>query len=224
MMLGTVPVEADGSAYFRAPAEKLLYFQAVDSSGRAVQTMRSGTYLQPGERRSCLGCHERRRETVNSPANLLALKRAASTIEPGPEGTMPFNFSLLVQPVLVHNCLECHNGESGSHKSVVSLTDEPVGEFTKAYRSLKPYIRWYEWGGESISQIITRPGFGGADQSPLLSIIEDKTHSPHVNLTEEDKLRLYIWLDGNAPFYGTYNEEEQLAQRNGKVIAAPELQ
>ncbi|MEA3227355.1 MAG: hypothetical protein U9Q07_15500, partial [Planctomycetota bacterium] len=60
MLLGTVPVEADGSAYFRAPAQKPIYFQAVDETGRAVQSMRSVTYLQPGERRSCTGCHEPR--------------------------------------------------------------------------------------------------------------------------------------------------------------------
>ena len=59
MLLGTVPVEADGSAYFRAPARKPLYFQAVDAGGRAVQGMRSVVYLQPGERRGCVGCHER---------------------------------------------------------------------------------------------------------------------------------------------------------------------
>ena len=58
MLLGSVPVEADGSAYFRAPAGKPLYFQAVDAEGRAVQSMRSVTYLQPGERRGCVGCHE----------------------------------------------------------------------------------------------------------------------------------------------------------------------
>ena len=58
MLLGTVPVEDDGSAYFRAPARKPLYFQAVDETGRAVQGMRTVVYLQPGERRSCAGCHE----------------------------------------------------------------------------------------------------------------------------------------------------------------------
>jgi len=60
MLLGSVPVEKDGSAYFRAPAWKPIYFQAVDAFGKAVQTMRSVTYLQPGERRSCVGCHETR--------------------------------------------------------------------------------------------------------------------------------------------------------------------
>ena len=34
MLLGTVPVEEDGSAYFRAPAGKPLAFQAVDAGAR----------------------------------------------------------------------------------------------------------------------------------------------------------------------------------------------
>ena len=50
----------------RHPARKLLYFQAVDGSGLAVQTMRSATYLQPGERRGCIGCHEPSGTTVSA--------------------------------------------------------------------------------------------------------------------------------------------------------------
>ena len=59
-VLGTVPVEADGSAFFRAPAGIPLLFQALDERGMAIQTMRSLTYLQPGEQTSCVGCHEHR--------------------------------------------------------------------------------------------------------------------------------------------------------------------
>ena len=59
-MLGTVPVEADGSAHFTVPARKELFFQALDDDGLAVQSMRSATYLQPGERLVCQGCHEPR--------------------------------------------------------------------------------------------------------------------------------------------------------------------
>jgi hypothetical protein len=47
-VLGTVPVEADGSAFFRAPARIPLAFQALDERGMAVQMMRSVVYLQPG--------------------------------------------------------------------------------------------------------------------------------------------------------------------------------
>ena len=57
-VLGTVPVEADGSAHFIVPANKELFFQALDEQGLAVQSMRSATYLQEGERLVCQGCHE----------------------------------------------------------------------------------------------------------------------------------------------------------------------
>ena len=97
MLLGTVPVESDGSAYFRAPAGKLLYFQAVDASGRAVAGMRSVTYLQPGERRSCVGCHEPQ-QTTPVPRQAVASLRKPSRIEPGPDGTQPFGYVRLVQP------------------------------------------------------------------------------------------------------------------------------
>ena len=88
MLLGTVPVEPDGSAYFRAPAGKPLYFQAVDAAGRAVQTMRSVTYLQPGERRSCVGCHE---SPSSVPPNrpLLALARAPPRSNPDLTARVP---------------------------------------------------------------------------------------------------------------------------------------
>jgi len=44
-VLGTVPVEADGSALFEVPARTPVLFQALDARGRAVQTMRSLVYL-----------------------------------------------------------------------------------------------------------------------------------------------------------------------------------
>ena len=64
-MLGTVPVEADGSAYFEAPAGKAIYFQALDEQGMAVQSMRSATYVHPGEQLTCQGCHERKHDPPN---------------------------------------------------------------------------------------------------------------------------------------------------------------
>jgi hypothetical protein len=224
MMLGTVPVESDGSAYFRIPAHKPLYFQAVDEAGRAVQSMRSITYLQPGERRSCIGCHEPRGVTPINREGLMALQRPPSRIQSGPDGTYPFSYTKLVQPVLDKYCIGCHNGEAGDLKSRLVLTSEPAGPFSKSYESLRKYIRWYEWGGESITQIVTRPGHIGADESPLLKVLKDSIHSRHVHLSKEDSRRIYIWLDANVPFYGTYEPEQQLAQRNGQAVSPPSIQ
>jgi hypothetical protein len=223
MLLGTVPVEADGSAYFRAPAGRPLYFQAVDQAGRAVQTMRSITYLQPGERRSCVGCHE---SPSAAPPNhaLLALARGPSTIEPGPDGTRPLSYPRLVQGVLNRHCVRCHGGTANPPSYPPVLTGDPAGQFSISYDSLRPFVRWYEWGDRSITQTVTRPGHCGADESPLLRLLGDQNHQQDVHLDGEDLQRLVIWLDANAPFYGTYRSEAQSRQLAGDAVPPPALQ
>ncbi len=225
MLLGTVPVETDGSAYFRAPAGIPLYFQAVDQGGHAVQSMRSVTYLQPGERQACVGCHEPRHQTADrDDSRRLALQRAPSVIQPGPDGTRPFSFPRLVQPVLDRHCVRCHDGSEGNNKSRLVLTGEPSGPFTRSYMGLRPYVKWYEWGEASFEPIVTRPGNIGADISPLTAVLADAVHANHLELGEADRQRLNIWLDGNVPFYGTYGVDEQRAQQGGKAVSPPALQ
>lgn len=221
LLLGTVPVEEDGSAYFRAPAGKPLYFQAVDEAGRAVQSMRSAVYLQPGERRGCIGCHEPP-GSVAANRPVLAMRRAPSRLAPGPEGSRPFSYPLLVQPVLDRHCVRCHDGQTGKGKSKLALDGTPAKTFTRSYLNLKPFLRWYEWGGASISQIATHPGQIGADASPLTAILDDATHRPELKWTDAERRRVYLWLDANVPFYGTYSHADQLAQREGRSIVPPE--
>ena len=222
MLLGSVPVEADGSAYFRAPARKPLYFQVVDEEGRAIQTMRSVTYLQPGERRSCIGCHEG--PGVAPPTDApLAARRAPSVLEAGPDGTMPLSFPRLVQPVLERHCVRCHDGSAGAGRSQLALTAEPSETFTRSYDNLKKFVRWHEWGGASISQIATRPGHIGADESQLTHTLDDATHAA-LKIPDEDRRRLFLWLDANAPFYGTYEKAANLAQRLGEAVPVPQVQ
>jgi hypothetical protein len=223
LLLGTVPVEADGSARFRVPARKPIYFQAVDGSGRAVASMRSATYLQPGEQHTCVGCHE---PVGTAPAGhqLLALQRAPSALTPGPEGSRPMSYPRLVQPVLDRKCVRCHDGRQGPDKSRLVLTGEPAGHFCRSYENLRPFVRWYEWGGASIAQITTPPGHLGADMSPLTRVLSDPVHAEHVGLTDEERRRLFLWLDANAPFYGTYGEAEQAAQQQGRMVAVPQVQ
>ena len=57
-VIGTVPVEEDGSAYFEVPANEAVYFQALDKNLMEVRRMRSHVTLRPGETRGCVGCHE----------------------------------------------------------------------------------------------------------------------------------------------------------------------
>ncbi len=220
MLLGTVPVETDGSAYFRVPAGKPLAFQAVDETGKAVQGMRSIAYLQPGERRGCVGCHEPVGTTTNQ-RRPLAMHREPSRILPGPDGSLPWSFPRLVQPILDEYCVRCHDGSKADRPN---LTGESTGQFTASYESLKPYVRWFEWGDKSIQPIVTEPGRMPADESPLLKILGNSMHSAKVDLTKTDLARIYLWLDGNASFYGCYSQEERLAQLKGEAIPPPNLQ
>ncbi len=223
MLLGTVPVQPDGSAYFRVPARKPLYFQAVDASGHAVQGMRSVTYLQPGERRGCVGCHEPT-ATTTPPRQPMAMRRTPSRIRPGPDGSRPWCYPRLVQPVLDARCVRCHDGTDGEGKHKPNLAGSPAGPFTTSYESLRPYVRWFEWGGKTIAPIVTKPGQMPADVSPLAKILDDANHAEKVQLTTEERSRINLWLDGNAAFYGTYLEQEQLAQKRGQAIPPPQLQ
>jgi hypothetical protein len=217
MLLGTVPVEEDGSAYFRAPSQKLLYFQAVDQAGRAVQGMRSVVYLQPGERRSCIGCHEPP-NVVPPPRRVLAALRAPSILEPGPEGTQPFGFPRLVQPLLDDHCVRCHDGTAGPGSHAPVLTGELDGPFSASYVNLGPYLRW-----PSYDQV-TRPGQLGADLSPLAAILTGEEHRRHVEVPDAVLRVLYLWLDAQVPFYGTDEPQHLAAQRRGEAVPPPENQ
>jgi hypothetical protein len=221
MLLGTVPVESDGSAYFRAPARKPLYFQAVDAEGRAVHTMRSAVYLQPGERRGCVGCHEPMAATP-APRMSLALRRGPSRIVAGPDGTQPFSYPRLIQPLLDEHCVRCHDGAQGPGKSALALTGAPDKTFTRSYIALKPFLAWTAWGEWSPTAI--KPGQCGADRSRLLTVLQDANHAQAVKLDAAARRKLYVWLDGNVPFYGTYEKDEQAAQREGRAVVAPKMQ
>lgn len=221
LLLGTVPVEADGSAYFRAPAKKPLAFQAVDADGKAVQGMRSITYLQPGERRGCVGCHEPYQQSGNNRFPIAFAKQPA-VIQPGPDGSNPWNFQRLVQPILDRHCIQCHH--DNSEAAPPALVNKPAETFTVAYDNLRPYARWYEWGDQSIRQIVTKPGEMPSTISPLVSILQDANHRDTLQLSNEEIQAIYLWLDGNASFYGTYISNEQIAQKQGKPVAVPVLQ
>ncbi|MDW8039308.1 MAG: hypothetical protein RMI90_14905, partial [Thermoguttaceae bacterium] len=225
-VLGTVPVEPDGSALFRAPSGLPLAFQALDEMGQAVQTMRSITYLQPGEAVSCIGCHELRHETP--PAALtrfpLALQRAPSVITPGPDGSKPFSYPLLVQPVLDKHCVRCHNPEKKD--GGIILTGQPEGRYTVSYNVLAPRVPYAAWGGSPLCrdncEPKTRPDVFGARASPLTALLRRGHYE--VQLSPEDWERLVTWMDTNALFYGTFDPADQARQQRGERISGPALQ
>ncbi len=215
-VLGTVPVEADGSAHFVAPARRELAFQALDGRGMAVQIMRSGVYVQPGERITCVGCHEPRGSSPPS-SRPKALLRPPSRIAPGPDGTRPFSYPILVQKLLDQRCVSCHSGPKAP-KGIV-LTGEPEGHYSRSYNALAPRVPFSDMGnGEAIS----KPGRYGAHGSPLMKMLLQGHQGVKLSQTEIE--RLATWMDVSVLFYGTFDPAEQERQRRGERIACPKLE
>jgi cytochrome c553 len=221
-LLGTVPVEQDGSACFVAPAGVPLYLQTVGADGMAVQTMRSLTYLQPGETTACVGCHEPRNTT---PANRvpLALRRPPSTLAPGPEGSLPFSYPRLVQPVWDRHCVACHGATEPAGGMCLTGGLPDGSAYSHSYRALarKEWVHWFDSvnGGEWIA--LTTPGQFGARASRLSAFL--RSGHGGVVLPAEDLARVNLWLDVNVPFYGAYEARHVAAQRESEAIPLGEL-
>ena len=224
-ILGTVPVEEDGSARFAVPAHKPVLFQALDRDGFAYQTMRSTTYVQPGECTSCVGCHEHRMDAPpRTGAGVpLAMHRPPSRIEPGELGGRPFSFVEVVQPVLDKHCVRCHGGEKTAKG--INLTAQPQNGFTRSYVSLcgDDAAGWIPRFIQRNQIQMTAPGGAiGALGSRLMKMLRAGHHG--VTLAGGDLRRLAAWIDCNAIFYGAYDSESRAKQLAGQRIAMPETQ
>ena len=212
-VLGTTPVEEDGSAHFIAPPNVELFFQPLDEKGLAIQSMRSSTYLKPGERLSCQGCHEPRTSApmaVNTKP--IALQRPAQPLVPDVDGTNPFSYPRLVQPVLDAKCVSCHQ----PGKDAPRLDSEVIADGAKiwfaSYHSLAPDYGFWEYGNPHR----TTPEKFGAKASKLYSLLTQDHYG--VDLAEEELHRLTVWLDSCSIFYGVYEKEGGEAQLRGEIV------
>jgi len=211
VVLGTVPVEEDGSAWFRVPSGVPFFLQALDAEGMAVQTMRSATYVQPGQTLSCIGCHEPRNTApLNRPARALA--RTPSRLQPGPEGSWPLDFHALVQPLLDAHCVRCHT--PGAEGAKWDLSPAKSYETLVSYGkpSLRDHVMAAYLAGKST------PGQGAAQTNPLVPLLK-KGHYD-VRLDRDAWFRLYTWMDTYGQRQGSFSpqQEEQL-QALRRVVA-----
>ncbi len=200
-ILGTVPVEADGSAYFVVPADQAVFFQLLDENQMDLRRMRSFISFQRGENRSCVGCHETRAVIPPSPAIPMALHRKPSVPVPPPWGSeRPVSFLADVQPVLDRNCVRCHSGLSpaGGLDFFSGLTAAQ----NRAYDTIseKGLVARSYFNDDAK---ITQPLAFGSHQSKLISVLST-THAQRVKLSEDDRVRLVTWVDANAPYHHSF--------------------
>lgn len=228
-VLGTVPVEADGSALFRVPANTPISFQPLDAEGRALQLMRSWSTAMSGETVSCVGCHEGQNSGPSNRATL-ATKHNPVEISPWRGPTRGFSFPHEVQPVLDKYCVGCHNGSSqpdgrticdlrgDQGRFVVIKGGDPAphvvagadreqlfkkyaGVFDPSYVELRRFVRV---GGFESDIRLLAPGEFHADTTELFQMLRKGHYG--VELDAEAWDRLVTWIDLNAPCHGTWRE------------------
>ena len=202
-VLGTVPVEADGSAYFRVPSGVPLFFQALDEQGMAVQTMRSLAYVQPGQSLACVGCHEHRDSAPPSGHAMMASAREPSRLSPGPEGSWPLRYDRLVQPVLDRLCVNCHRpGSDDAAAAKLDLTPPA------SYKSLLSI------GNEDLKKAAFErdrsvAGYGTTATSKLWSLLNQEGGHRQVKLDADSRNRLITWMDTYAQRVGHFSEAQE---------------
>jgi formylglycine-generating enzyme required for sulfatase activity len=223
-IMGTVPVEADGSVNFSVPANTPFAMQPLDEEGKALQLMRSWTVGMPGERLSCVGCHESQ-NMAPSMKRAQAMLREPSRITPFYGPMRGFAFEREVQPVLDKYCAGCHDGTremapdgldlKGRYKAadrIIGTGDNTGKKFVEAgipdlstsqtaYRALHPFVR--RNGPEGDYHLLTPLEFH-AGTSELVQMLKKGHHN--VVLDNEAWDRLYTWMDLNAPYNGTWIE------------------
>jgi hypothetical protein len=216
VVLGTATVHEDGSACFRAPARMPVYFQAVDDQGYAAQTMRSWTTLMPGERQSCVGCHEHKNTVPPAQAGgSLAMEAGPQELQPFYGPPRGFSYARQIQPILDRHCVPCHNGpntEPPNLSDEVVPVDQTKRFFSKSYLALThaqgsrgdwnhPIVNWIDSMSEPE---MLGPYHRGAATSRLMTLLEEGHEGVKLSTEEFDKIA--CWIDLLVPYCGDYLE------------------
>jgi hypothetical protein len=207
-VLGEVPVEPDGSAYFEVPANRSLFLIAMDREDDALKRMQSFFSVMPGETVGCAGCHEDRVQAPFNPSGptLAALVRPPSRIEPIPGIPEVFDFPRDIQPILDRHCVPCHDytphalGIHGPRAGNVILTGDRGPIFSHSYVTLT--ILGQVTDGRNRAESNYAPRTLGAVSSPLMHKVRDGHQG--VTLTPQEIAQLRYWIETGAAYPGTY--------------------
>lgn len=222
VILGDAVVEADGSALFRVPARTPIYFQLLDAEGRMVQSMRSWTTLQPGEKAGCVGCHEHKNSTplANRPLPL-AFRRPPEELKPFDGPPKGFSFPELIQPILDAQCVQCHDGKEHSDLTGREVFDQaakrrwPQAYLTLTHSRLNPPEHGWtgnpdhpvvNWISAQSAPPMQEPYSAGSVRSRLFALLRGEEKHPVVRLTREEQEKLSAWIDLGVPCWGDYRQ------------------
>lgn len=200
-IVGTVPVEEDGSAAMELPANRALFFVALDKNNNSVKRMQSFLTVMPGEHVSCVGCHEERGQTpvgLKPITKLQALQKPPH--KPTPLANIPdvFDFPRDIQPILDKHCVRCHGYDK--RKGGIILTGDRGPMFSHSYATLTIYHQVAD--GRNRPKSNYPPRALGTSASKLMKKIDGSHHKVKLSAHEQDMIR--YWIESAAAYPGTY--------------------
>ncbi|MBW8017260.1 MAG: hypothetical protein FVQ82_13840 [Planctomycetes bacterium] len=220
VIYGVAKVHADGSAYFTVPAKENVFFQALDKDYMAVQEMATYINVMPGESRSCVGCHEPRR---NAPAvagsRAMAMEYPPETPapQPGDTGVRIVDFTADIQSIIDENCITCHSGKTP--KGRLNLANVPNGKFSRSYDNLvaTDFIR-YRGQGVAANKAVP-PLTHGSRVSQFMEMFGKNASAStyghaKVVLSREEMIRISTWIDANVPYWGSYRGPYHVTEKD----------
>jgi hypothetical protein len=189
-----------------------VYFQLLDENRMELRRMRSFISFQRGERRACVGCHETRSVAPleRSKWDTLALAREPSQPVPPPWGDRPISFLRDIQPILDRHCVRCHSGlkPAGGIDLGGGLIshDAEVADYghNRAFETILEKRLVSLSAARAQDASITPPLAYGSCQSKLLTALADPNHAGEVKLNADERLRLAMWIDANAPYHDRF--------------------
>jgi hypothetical protein len=226
---GVVPVEKDGSACFKVPANRNIFLQALDANFREIQRERTYVNYKGGEIRSCTGCHgDSGRAPAAAARKPLALQRPPSVLQPQPCDLTKSGGSGLagqtihypkdIQPILDAKCISCHGKKDPADK--LTLTGEVTGQYSVSYEQLAskqlagPIVSEFQAfpKGErgNYNGAYLPPKSLGCNKSVLVDVLTNAKHAKNAKddhtkmLTPREMMVLCRWVDSNYQFYGSY--------------------
>ncbi len=227
---GVVPVETDGSACFEVPADRSIFFQALDENFREIQRERTYVNYRPGEVRSCNGCHGEAGHSVSpvSSETPLALRRAPSVPQPQPCDLVEnggdglagqvIHYPTDIQPIFDARCVSCHGADQPGGN--LRLTGEVTLYYNTSYEELAskqlagpiiPEFTSFTQGDQgNYNGAYLPPRSLGCAKSTLIDILLNPAHPKNAQadhskmLSARELMVLSRWVDTNYQFYGAY--------------------
>jgi hypothetical protein len=217
---GVVPVLEDGSAHFTVPAHRDIFLQALDGDFMEVQRMRTFLNFQPGECRSCIGCHEHRNRAPGDRRPLAArFPPSRPAPQPGETAPRPIHYATDVQPIFDRHCISCHR--PGKTEGNLDLSGQLTDLFCQSYENIihKDLVGYIQEFAGPKPEALDGGGYApavppytyGSHRSRLIAVLRSAHHG--VRLSREEFIRLATWVDANAPYYGSYFGRRNLAYR-----------